>query len=262
MLRQEIERCVQGIEGTVSIVLKDLRKNRWIYELSEDDQIPSASIIKILIMVEAMKQVNEGRFDFNQKIVIKPQDRVAYSILSDLKTQEYAFLDLITLMIVVSDNTATNVLIDLLGFDRINELAWGLGLEKTSLERKMMDTEAVKRGQQNKTSPKDMAFLLESIYRKKILNPELCELMLDIMKRQKDLEMLKRYLPEDLIIAHKTGDLLNLNHDIGIFYLPMHTYLLGVFVTETENNLVAKQVIGKVSKCVYDYLQMNETFGF
>ncbi|MBB6215702.1 beta-lactamase class A [Anaerosolibacter carboniphilus] len=260
MLSQEIEKHIQGATGKVAIVLKDLQKDQWIYELGGDDQIPSASIIKILIMVEAMKQVNEGRYDLNQKVIIEPNDKVPYSILSDLKTQEFTLLDVITLMIIVSDNTATNVLIDLLGFDRINKLARELGLEKTVLERKMMDEEAVKRGQQNKTSPRNMVHLLETIYRKKILNPELCELMLDIMKKQKDLEMLKRYLPEDLSIAHKTGDLLNLNHDIGIFYLPTHTFLLGVFVTEAVSNLTAKQLIGKVSKCVYDYFQTKETF--
>ncbi|MFT9495692.1 serine hydrolase [Anaerosolibacter sp.] len=258
MLSQKMDKIICEAQGNITVVLKDLQKDQRIYEYREDTQMPSASIIKLLIMVEAMKQVAEGRFELEQKITINPKDKVPHGVLSDLTTQSFTFLDLIMLMIIVSDNTATNMLIDLLGFDHINQLAWTLGLNKTVLERKMMDTEAVKRGKQNKTTPGDMVLLLESIYRKKILKPELCELMLDIMKRQKDLAMLKRYLPEDLPVAHKTGDLLNLNHDIGIFYLPMHTYLLCVFIADAESNLKAKQLIGKISKCVYDHFQIEE----
>lgn len=259
MLSQELEKIVSRTKGDIAVVLKDLQKDQWIYDFRGDHQTPSASIIKMLIMVEAMKQVDDGRFKLEQEISIDTKVKVPHGILYDLSTKTFTYLDLVMLMIIVSDNTATNVLIDLLGFDHINQSARTLGLEKTVLERKMMDIEAVKRGKQNKTTPRDMVLLLESIYRNKILKPELCELILDIMKRQKDLAMLKRYLPEDLPVAHKTGDLLNLNHDIGIFYLPKHTYLLGVFVAEAESNLTAKQVIGEVSKCVYDHFQIEES---
>jgi beta-lactamase class A len=259
MLSQKLEKVICGAKGNIGVVLKDLQRDQWICDFGGGHQISSASIIKILIMVEAMKQVDEGRFELEQEINIAAKDKVPHGILYDLTTKTFTYLDLVMLMIIVSDNTATNVLIDLLGFDKINQSARTLGLEKTVLERKMMDSEAIKRGKQNKTTPRDMVCLLESIYRKKILKPELCELMLDMMKRQKDLGMLKRYLPEDLSVAHKTGDLLNLNHDIGIFYLPKHTYLLGVFISEAESNLAAKQIIGKVSKCIYDHFQIEES---
>ncbi|AOT72618.1 serine hydrolase [Geosporobacter ferrireducens] len=253
MLEKEIIRALESTSAKTSVVLKDLRNDIWIFQKEEKMVIPSASTIKILIMTEALNQIQQGKYQLEEKVSIMEEEKVPYSIISDLTTDFYTFQDLITLMIIVSDNTATNVLIDLLGFDAINEMATKIGLKNTQLKRKMMDFEAAQMGRQNITTAIDMAMLMEKIFNREILNEKLCNHAIDILKRQKDKIMLKRYIPEDTVIAHKTGDLANLNHDIGIFYLPQQTYLLGVFVTEAQSNLAAQQIIGEISKLVYTY---------
>jgi len=255
MLDKSLQQFINDKDAEISIMLKDLKKDEVIYRYRESRQIPSASIIKILIMLEAMNQVVKGRFSLDEEIVIKDEDKVEYSIITELDINRYTFKDIITLMIIVSDNTATNVLIDLLGMKNINRIARDLDLKNTALQRKMMDFEAVKLGRQNYTSPLDMANVFELIYKKEILNEDMCNLMIDILKRQKDKEMLSRYLPPETIIAHKTGELENLNHDIGIIYLDEIEYILGVFVTDSQGNLEAKEIIGRISKIVYDYFK-------
>jgi len=253
MLEDKIKATVQNITPKVSVVLKDLKKDKWILKIDENRRLPSASTIKVLIMIEALRQVQEGKFKLDQRIKIKESDRVDFSIISELDTNEYTFKDLITLMIIISDNTATNILIDLLTYENINNMAGSLVLNNTVLKRKMMDFEAIKEGRQNDTSPIDMATIMENIYNKSILTAELYELMVDILKRQKHDDMLPSYIAEEIVIAHKTGELEGLNHDIGIFYLGDIEYMLGVFVTDANNNLEAKRIIGEISKLVYDH---------
>ncbi|KAB3535430.1 serine hydrolase [Alkaliphilus pronyensis] len=253
MLRETVLNKLQGVEANVSIVLNDLTRDKWVLRYKENKKFPSASTIKILIMVEALKQVNEGKFTLEQKITAKDSDRVEFSIISELNISEYTFKDLIILMIIISDNTATNMLIDMVGYESINKMAGVLGLSSTVLKRKMMDFEAAKAGRQNETSAIDMAKILQKIYNKSILNEEMCEIMIDILKRQKHKDSLSRYITDEVTIAHKTGELDRLNHDIGIFYLEDIHYILGVFVTDAQDNLEAKRIIGSISKLVYEH---------
>ena len=252
MIARKLEKFILNEDAHVSVILKDLDKSELIYTYNESIQVPSASTIKIVIMIEAINQTMKGKFSFHDLIDIRNEDRVEYSIVTELEINRFTFKDLITLMITVSDNTATNILIDLLGIENINRLARDLNLKDTLLQRRMMDFQEAKLGKENYTSPYDMAKTLELIYNKEILNGNMCRLMIDILKKQKDRGMLPRYLPSGIEIAHKTGELENLNHDIGIIFLEERDYILGVFVTEAKSNLRAKKIIGHVSKMVYE----------
>lgn len=253
MLKEKIISSFKGLKGNVSIILEDLKKKELVYELNPQRVVPSASTIKILIMIEALSQILQGKYSIDEIVCIKEEDRVLYSIISELDGYCYTFKDLITLMIIISDNTATNVLIDLLGIDNINNMALKLGFKETRLRRKMMDFEAAKQGRENTTTAIDMAIMMKHIYNATIFDENMCNLALSILKKQKYKDLLTRYISEDLIVAHKSGDLANLNHDIGIFYLPNTDYLLGVFVTDAENNNMSKHIIGKVSQTVYNH---------
>ncbi len=257
MLIEDIKSCHTDTKANVSIVLKDLTNDKWRYTLDENRVVPSASTIKVLIMIEALNQVLEGKYQLNQNIKIKEEDKVDFSIVKDLSAESYNYVDIITLMIIVSDNTATNVLIDLLGYENINKMAKNLGLKNTILSRKMLEFKAIQEGRENYTSPMDMAAMMEGIYKKQILTSHMCDLMIDILRKQKYKDCLGRFLLEDVDMAHKTGGLKNLSHDIGIFYLDNIDYLLGVFVTEASSDVEAKEMVGKVSKVVYDYFYLN-----
>lgn len=255
MIDEIILEEIKSVEEKVSIVIKDLTHDRWIFKYDESRVIPSASIIKILIMVEALNRVEKGEYLLDQKIKIKETDRVNYSIISELRLEEYSFIDLITLMIILSDNTATNVLIDLLGFEQINQMAKELNLQETVLRRKMMDFKAAKEGRENLISPIDMAILMEKIYNKSIISPKNCKIMMEILSKQKHRDMLPRYILDKVSIAHKTGELSGLNHDIGVICLENIDYLIGIFTTDGRNDLDGKRTIGRISKLVYDHLK-------
>ncbi len=254
MIKEIVMEEIKSVEEKVSIIIKDLTHDKWLLKYDENRIFPSASLIKILIMVEALERVEKGEYSLYEKIKVKENDRVDYSIISELKLEEYPLIDLITLMIILSDNTATNVLIELLGYEEINERAKKLGCNNTVLRRKMMDFEAAREGRENVTSPMDMALIMEKIYNKSIISPKMCELMTQILTRQKHRDMLPRYILDEVTIAHKTGELSGLNHDIGIFYLQNIHYLIGVFTTNGKDDLVGKRTIGKISKLVYDNL--------
>lgn len=252
MIKDIVMEELKSVEEKVSVVIKDLTNNQWLLKHDENRVFPSASLIKILIMVEALERVEKGEYRLEEKIKVREIDRVKYSIISELTLEEYTLIDLITLMIILSDNTATNVLIELLGYEKINQMAEKIGCNNTVLRRKMMDFESAKQGRENLTSPMDMAILLEKIYNKSIVSPKMCELMIDILRRQKHRDMLPRYILDEVTIAHKTGELSGLNHDIGIFYLRNINYLIGIFTTEGRDDLEGKRTIGKISKIVYD----------
>ncbi|SHI97915.1 serine hydrolase [Lutispora thermophila] len=253
MLDQDIMKSFQNDVGNVSIVLKDLKNDALMFQLDPHRVVASASTIKILIMIEALRQIMEQRLSFDELVEVKDEDKVDFSIITELNVKHYSIKDLITLMIITSDNTATNILIDILGYGNINKMAEDLKLEGTVLRRKMMDFEAAKQGKQNVTTAWDMAVMMEALYKGTILDESMCQVALDILKRQQHKDLLTRYIADDIVVANKTGDLQNLNHDIGIFYHPYTDYLLGVFVTDAESNIGAKHIIGKVSKTVYDY---------
>ncbi len=157
-------------------------------------------------------------------------------------------------MIIISDNTATNVLIDLLGYEEINKMAELLNCKNTVLQRKMMDFEAVKLGKENLTTALDMALIMEAIYNKTILSEKSCNMMIDILKRQRHRDKLPRYIVDDVALANKTGELDGINHDIGIFYLRNLDYLIGGYLPLMEKMIYqGKKTIGRISETVYKY---------
>ena len=257
MIKEKVMEEIKTIDEDISIVIKDLTNNQWILKYKEEEVFPSASLIKIPIMIEALYTVQNGEYKLDEKIKIKESDRVEYSLISELKLDEYPLIDLITLMIILSDNTATNVLIELLGYHRINERIKKLDCKNTVLRRKMMDFQAAKEGRENMTSPMDMAMVMEKIYNKSIIDLESCNIIIDILTRQKHRDMLPRYILDEVTIAHKTGELSGLNHDIGIFYLENIHYLMGIFTRNGRDDLEGKRTIGKVSKLVYDLLNID-----
>lgn len=251
MIENGIKNIIKKYNANVSVILHDMDKNCEVVSEDKTRVVRSASIIKLLIMTEAFNRIHSGMLSLDDVIKIKESDKVPYSMITEMHTDTYLLYDIIYLMITVSDNTAANVLIDMLTFDSINSTAKKLGLKNTILNRKMMDLEAQKACRDNYTTAEDTSRLMRLIYYRKIFDDRCCDIMMGILKEQKDRSMLGRNFPEDFIIAGKTGGLANLNHDIGIFYLQNVTYMLGVFVTNAEDNIVSKDVITNISDYVF-----------
>lgn len=253
MIKEDILKLIEAQDVEASIFVKSLRGRQWDFKYQEEMILPSASTIKNLIMVEAFRQIEEGKFGLEEKVTVTADNRVDFSIISELDYEEYSLLDLIIWMIIISDNTATNVLIDLLGYERINEMAEILGCKNTLLQRKMMDFQAAQAGRENLTTVADMAKIMEEIYRQSILQKESCQLMMDILKRQRYKDRLLRYIVNDESLASKTGELDGISHDIGIFFLDKVDYLIGVFVKHDGEENKGKKVIGRISQLVYNH---------
>lgn len=252
MVDRVVEKALQSMEGQFSIVLKELDTGRLLYSGAADRQLPSASTIKILILAEAYNQAAQGVIDLCERIRVKKEDKVEFSIITDMNTDEYTLRDLLVLMMTISDNTATNILIDRLGMEQINRLGTDIGLADTRLCRKMMDFEAARLGRQNVTSPSDMLKLMEKLYRGELVSKEASEEMLDIMEIVVEKDCMVRSLPPDIKVAHKTGELDNLNHDIGIVFTGKKDYILGIFATELRDNIYGRECIARLSKEIFD----------
>ena len=256
--KKKIEKIISQVEGNVCINFYDLNKNNG-FSVNGDKKVLSASMIKLLILAELMKKIFENKFSLSDTVMMANFMKIGGDgVLKELNTgHHFTLKELATLMIIVSDNQATNILIDFLGMENINQLGKELDLKETFLGRKMMDAEARKKGYDNYTCADDISLLLKLIYQEKLINKEASQLMLDILLRQQQGERLQRYLPSDIKIAHKCGDLDNLENDGGIIWLGGKAYIL-VILTNGMPNLQCKQIIGKISKFVYD--KMEEQF--
>lgn len=208
-------------------------------------------------MYSIISKAHKNKINLNTSIKIDKAFIVqGDGIIKDLENiQNLTILELLTFMIIYSDNTATNILIDLIGFDCINENAKILNLKNTSLNRKMMDFEKINNGIDNFTSASDLAIILEYIYY--YSDNYFRNLMIDILQNQKIKGGLDLELPKDVIIGHKTGDLDYLEHDVGIVFLENSNYIICV-LTKNIINPDAQKLIGEISKITFDFFNKKE----
>ena len=183
-----------------------------------DEQMVSASMIKLAIAETFLKQVSEGKHALDDTYELKQSDIVGGtgSLGSRGAGASVTKRELLHKMISESDNVATNVLIDLCGMDAVNDEAKALGLKSTVLARHMMDTKAAEEGHENYTSADDVATLLKMVYDKTFVNAEMSALMQEALEAQVDNDCISKGLPEGTVFAHKTGSLGTVRHDGGI----------------------------------------------
>lgn len=233
---------------TVSLALESLTDTTRHFFHRPDARVPSASVIKLPIMIEAMTWVQDGRLNPDEIHILTTSEKAGGTgVLNTYPHRSrITYRDLITLMMTISDNTATNILIRELGMGNINARITTLGLTQSRLNREMMDTVAVKQGRQNYVSVREMNQLLRLIYERRILTPILCDEMLDILKSNEDTTTIPRLLPKAMLVAHKTGTLDYIRGDVGIVYAPK-PFLLSVFVEGTTTP-DAERIIGELAK--------------
>ncbi len=198
--------------------------------VNEELVFESASLIKVLILVEVLRQADSGEISLAEIIEVKSEDVVDYSEMVQTVTVHGTFTveQLVEGMITVSDNTATNMLIDLVGMKRVNSLAQNLRLAHTHLGRKMMDFRARSGGAHNLTSAADMVTLLAAIWRGGVLSAPARRLALGILERQRFNTNIPAALPPGNRVAHKTGELEDMEHDAGIVMLPRKALALAI----------------------------------
>ena len=206
MLKSDILTLLNKFEGVYGIFIED---DTDIIEINVDEIFPSASLIKLFILLAL------NRSNLNERIKISKNNCVAgEGILTRLEDNLILSVkDIATLMIILSDNMATNILIDYLGMDYINNVIKENGFKNTVLQRKMMDFNAVREGKENYTTPREVHQVLKLLYKN--------SMFFDMLINQQLNNKISLYLSENenFIFAHKTGELKNIEHDAGrLFY--------------------------------------------
>lgn len=228
----ETELRSRGYLGRVGLLICDL-DGKELYALNPSQPFPAASTIKVPLLVQMLALAQAGQLDLTERVVMQAADRVrGAGVLHELEGGlALTWRDLLTLMIVVSDNTATNMVIERLGTAQVNTWLGAHGLTETRLVGKLQlppeqQNEAQRRGERNQTSARDQVRLLLGLAQGQWLDQTHTALALDILGRQHLRDLLGRHLPrrEDgealFRLASKSGELLGVHHDVGLLHTP------------------------------------------
>jgi len=260
-MKQIIRQMIQDVPYNVHLFVKEAKENQFLIGEQLDAVFSSASLIKVPILLAVLDHLERTNQSLDHRLEITPENVVEFSVLTEQKVTTCTIYELLVWMIITSDNSATNVLIDYIGMEGLNHYFSNFGLTQTKLQRKMMDFKRLEQGFDNVTTARDMAHVFTSLYRQTLLSQNNNTIAIDILSRQRIYEGLKRYLVGDVKIAHKTGGLETVDHDVGIIYTETVDYIIGVFVTEVSNNDEARQLIGRISKVVYNEFMGKERNG-
>lgn len=216
---------IHALPGEIGIYIEDLATGE-VFSHQADLPLVAASVIKLPILVEAFAQAEAGEVSMDEVFSVLPEHKMpscgALSYMHDGVT--VTLRDLCVLMIILSDNTATNLLMDRLGMDRVNAAMRSLGLTQTTLRRRLFDADAAARGLENTITARDMACLLKKLYVRQCVSAQADAQMLSILCNQRLNGKIPFYL-HDYPIAHKTGEDDGITHDVGIVF-SAHDYLL------------------------------------
>jgi beta-lactamase class A len=215
--------CAAGLEGPLAGVALGF---------GEDETFPSASLIKVLVLAELLRQADSGSLSLAEEVLVGPGDLVEDSEMLEARElpAPVSCRDLAEGMITVSDNAATNLLIRRVGAGNVNALAGGLGLRRTALRRGMMDFGARSRGEENTTSASDMVALMREIRAGSTLTDGSRDLALRFLLDQRLASKIRVPLPPGARYAHKTGELEGVENDAGIVLAPGRSFALAVLV--------------------------------
>jgi len=285
-IREFVENALQGFSGTLGIGFKDLRTGKEFY-FNGDKRFLTASVFKVFVIIELYNQAINGTMNLDKRYILKSEDKILGSgVLQEMQEGlQPTIRDLAKLMMILSDNTATDIIMNILGKENINKTIRDiLGLQDTRVclttreilldiagtqdwgtaKRNFEEMKINKNGKwatdfehNNITTPKEMVKTLELLYKKEILTPEACEEIINIMKScQTGGARIKRFLPENVKVAHKTGTMPSVVNDVGIVFTPKGDYVLVVFVNGINYEKqpyvsIGEDIIARISKEIY-----------
>ncbi|MCU0643965.1 MAG: class A beta-lactamase-related serine hydrolase [bacterium] len=264
--------------GRLGIMAKNLRTGE-VLAYAAEKKFPTASVIKVLIMVEYFYQVSEGKIAPTQKMTLGDANKWGGSGLLQYfsGTTEQQLIDAVMLMITISDNTATNLVIDALGktheekLAAVNERMQSLGLKNTQLLNKVMswktkkDTPESIRYGIGVSTPEDMVILLEKMYKRELVDSVASRAMIDLMKKQEYNDMIPRFLPFEntpgIEVAHKTGSVTAVRVDAGLILAPQADLALAIFCDQIQDRRGGSSNAGTVAAAKAARIAWNHFVG-
>jgi beta-lactamase class A len=273
-LEDRIAPLAKEHKGKIAVAVKNLRTGEEYY-LNADEPMTTASLIKLSVMVEAYCQAEEGKVSLDKVLKLTQDDKVpGAGVLTDNFSPgaTFALRDAVRLMITVSDNTATNKVLDEIGIASSGKRMESLGLKNTKINAKVfkgsttsIDPERTKRYGLGSTTARETVQLLELIHRRKVASEKACDEMLGVLQKNQDNAMLVRFLPPGVSVAHKTGAVSNARTDAGIVSVrdpadkkvkPLFAICVLTNENEDQRWLVdnaAQVTIGKIARAAFDH---------
>lgn len=273
-LGDAIKTIAEAHKGKVAVAVKNLATGEH-FELNAGEPMQTASLIKLAVMMEAYRQADEKKTDLGKLVTLTKDDKVPGSGILTSHFSDGAMFplrDAVRLMMVYSDNTATNLVLDQIGIKTVNATMASLGMPETRINAKVfkgsttsVDPERTKKYSLGSITANDAVKLLELIHTDKAASPESCKAMLGHLKACDDKEKLPRSLPAGTVVAHKTGSTNQVRTDAGIIYIPdpadkKKTIPVAVCVLTNDNqdqrwaaDNAGQVTIGKIGKEAYDF---------
>lgn len=275
-LEAQLQTLTTAYQGKIAVFATDLRSGKTV-AIDADTPVPTASVIKLAVLFEALKQVQAGQVKFDDRVTMTKNDQVGGSgVLALFDTpQTLTLKDALTMMIVVSDNTGTNLAIDRLGLANIDKRIQWLGLRNTWLYKKVFrpPTGSVPSDQKifglGKTTAREMASIMQRFATCNLNSPgstaaptpqdrQLCDTALHMLKNQTDRDAIPRFLQVD--VANKTGALDDVRNDVGIVYGTNGPMIISEFTYENKDQSwtpdnSGQLLMAKVAKAIVDTWQ-------
>jgi len=257
-LGRELNRIAASFDGAIGLAVKDFTSGD-VLAINADTIFPQASSIKIAVLIELLRQDQAAILKLSERVEVRKTQFVGGSgVLQSFGDGESSLSlhDLAVLMIVLSDNSATNILIDRVGRTKVNENMASLHLPQTRLERRMIDLEAERKGKENLSTPREMIALYDLLFHGKALDGKHTAIALEILKTPKDpATPLAKGLPAGVLIADKHGVLDGVRADSGIVLLEGRPYAISVMTAYAADGDDAERTISEISRRVYSYFE-------
>ena len=244
-----IHECIAAAERNdvtvgVSVIMPDGER----FTHNAERRFVAASTVKIPIMIELFRQIDHGKHALDDRYQLQRADRAAGSgvMLHLHDGMEFTLKDLTYLMISISDNTATNVLIDRVGIEQVNATMRELGMAGSTLSRKMGQRDENRPDKENWATPDDYATAVESLLNGQAASPSSCAQMIAMLEKQQNDRRIARHVPEHLRWGSKTGSLPGVVNDAGFIETARGPMIVSIYCEHPDRHL-AEQTIGDIT---------------
>ena len=269
LLKSDIESYLSEQDGTFAVWFQHLDNPDLHFAINEDTLFHAASTMKTPVMVELFRRAEMGEFDLSDSIKVEnrfysivdgsefqldlnPEGNDPFERMEDEMATIY---DLNHAMITYSSNIATNLIIQLVGAEETTQTMRELGAERIEVIRGLYDMKAFDQGLSNRTTAKDLGIIFEHIAKGTAVSPEMDTMMIDVLKDQFYRDVIPARLPDDVVVANKTGFIAGVIHDSGIVYLPDgQSYILIFLSKDLPENRIGTETGVAVSEMIYKSL--------
>lgn len=256
---KEIKRYLDNRIGDYSFCFEDLSSN-YVYAQNENVVMTAAGCMKLPIAIALLKSVENNHISLKDKINICDEDMVyGHGIIHEFGEREYSIGELMIAMLIQSDNTAANKIIDTLGMSRINDTIEDMGLRNTILNRKTIDKRQKNGNVENISSSADLSKCWRMLNNGDFLDKENSYKLVNILKRQQIKNKIPFYMPENIKynIASKSGDLEGIENDTALITTTKGKFTFTIMSKNLPNNIYGAVTITRIGKMVWDIIENN-----